>query len=175
MRPLQFCGLPAALVLVVGLASAATAAIQCGNHWAESCQECGKDWTWCNGACEWSWDESACLPKPRLGAQAAAVDRYSSARNHKASTDEGSTDERDSYSDRDEDDYSDHDEDEGSNYGVECDEYDGECIEEAALQLTMKNGADQEKGGGTQGSHLSGTCLALVQSLQHTSHTCAHT
>ena len=62
--------------------------------------------------CRWSWDESACLPKPRLGAQAAAVDRYSSARNHKASTDEGSTDERDSYSDRDEDDYSDSDDEE---------------------------------------------------------------
>lgn len=37
--------------------------ISCGNHRRDACQECGPDWTWCNGDCKWDSKAHKCLPR----------------------------------------------------------------------------------------------------------------
>ena len=38
-----------------------------------SCSKCGSDWTWCNGACKWDWDEGECVGHTPHNAYAASA------------------------------------------------------------------------------------------------------
>ena len=39
--------------------------VSCGNHDASSCQECpqGNGASWCNGDCQWNWNNNRCVAK----------------------------------------------------------------------------------------------------------------
>ena len=71
------------MLVVVASRVAATTGISCGNHAAKSCADCGVDWTWCNGECEWNSKQHKCAPANEDTVSAedgAALDRMERAR-----------------------------------------------------------------------------------------------